>query len=152
MVRVAALLVVLSAHGIGGVHFGLPKARAVTELSALFGQPAKRFANTGCRPRYTEVAWGHLYAEFRLGRFSGFRTIETGWPPLQYGTRIVRSDLPRLVTARGVRLGSTFRELRAAYGRLDLVGTGRWRSPDGLTFAVVAGRVVEIKTGTCGDF
>jgi len=152
MVRLAALVVVLSAHGIGGVHFGLPQDRAVGALTALFGQPSRRFANSGCRPRYTEVAWGHLYAEFRLGRFSGFRYLEDGWPPLRYGVKIVRSDLPRPTTPRGVTLGSTVRQLRAAYGRLDLVGTDRYRSPDGLFFADARSRIVEVKTGTCGDF
>lgn len=64
-----------------------------------------------------------------------------------------------LATPRGIGLGSTLGRVRAAYGRLDLVGTDRWRSSDGLVFVDDAehdppppsSRIVEIKTGTCGD-
>lgn len=152
MARLGALvLAVLSAHGIGAVHFGLPKAQAVSQLTAVLGPPSRRFVNSGCGSRYTEVAFGHLYAEFRAGRFSGYRYMEDGWIRTHYGEKIVRSDLPRLETARRVTLGSTLRELRAAY-RLHVVGTDRWGSPDGLVFYDDAGRIDEIKTGTCGDF
>ncbi|HEY4413974.1 MAG TPA: hypothetical protein VGN06_13325 [Gaiellaceae bacterium] len=144
----------LSAHGIGAVRFGLTKDHAVEQLTGLFGQPSRRFVNSGCGSRYTEVAWGHLYAEFRGGTFSGFRYIEDGWPPRRYGVKIVRSDRPSLSTAHGVTLGSTLGEVRAAYGRLTFVGTDRWRSADRLIFYDDSGssRIVEIKTGTCGDF
>ena len=123
----------------------------MARLAALFGQPSRQFVNSGCGPRYMEVAFGHLYAEFRAGRFSGYRYLEDGWIRTHAGEKVVRSDLPRLVTARGVTLGSTFRALRAAYP-LNIVGTDRYRSPDGLVFYDDAGRIVEIKTGTCGDF
>ena len=149
---VSAAATILSAHGIGSVRFGLPKDRAVQELTVLFGRPSQRFVNSGCGPRYTEVAWGHLYAEFRAGTFSGFRYIEDGWPPKQYGLKVHRSDRPTLTTARRVTLGNTLGELRAAYGRLTFVGTDRWKSRDGMVFYNDAERIVEIKTGTCGDF
>lgn len=157
---VALAAVTLSGHGIGSVRFGLAKAPAVERLSRLFGQPSQRFVNSGCGARYTEVAWGHLYAEFRAGTFSGFRYIENGWPPKRYGLKVHRSDLPKLSTARGVTLGNTLGEVRAAYGRLRFVGTDRWGSRDGLVFydnaerdpEPLSSRIVEIKTGTCGDF
>lgn len=151
---------VLGPSGIGSVRFGLSKPVAVRELSTLLHtQPTDRFINSGCGPRYTEVAWGHFYAEFRLGRFSGFRYIELGWPPKHLPRRIVTSDLPRLTTAEGVTLGNTPGELRTAYNRLKQVGTDRWEA-DGLIYydsaqrdpPPLSSRIVEIKTGTCGDF
>lgn len=54
-------------------------------LAALFGKPSSRFVNSACGSRYTEIAWGHLYVEFRDGRFSGYRCIENGWPANHYG-------------------------------------------------------------------
>src|SRR5471030_1289877 len=48
----------LTPGGIGAMRFGLAKARAVGELSALLGAPAAHGVNTGCSPRYTEVEWG----------------------------------------------------------------------------------------------
>jgi hypothetical protein len=151
---------VLSGHGIGDVRFGLSKAQTVDELTALFGQPSRRFVNDGCGPRYTEVAWGHLFVEFRLGTFSGFRYIEGGWPPRRAGAKIVRSDRPLLSTPSRVTLGSTLGALRAAYGHLAFVGTDRWKAPEGLIFydnaerdpEPASARIVEIKVGTCGDF
>jgi len=142
------------------VRFGLPEARAVDELTALFGAPSRRFVNKGCGPRFGEVAWGHLYVEFRLGRLSGFRYIEDGWPPTRSGGKIVRSDVPELSTSHGVTLGGTLARLRDAYLHLTFVGTDRWQSPDGLIFyddaahdpEPATSRIIEIKTGTCGDF
>jgi hypothetical protein len=152
----------MSSRGIGGVRFGLTESRAVAELSRVFGRPSRRFANSGCGARYTEVSWGHLYAEFRLGSFSGFRYLAGGW--LRSGPGNVPSSskrmFPRLVTAKSITLGSTLGSLRAAYRRLDAVGTDRWRTADGLVFydnaehdpAPASSRILEIKFGTCGDF
>lgn len=151
---------VVSDHGIAGVRFGLPEAKTVTKLRALLGRPSRRFGNTGCGSRFAEVAWGHLYVEFRSGRFSGFRYIVRGWPPTQAGTKPLRSDRPSLTTPHGVTLGSTLHELHVAYRRLGHIGSDRWRSPDGLIFYDSANRdpepatsrIIEIKIGTCGDF
>lgn len=118
--------------------------------------------NSGCGRRYTEVAWGHLYVEFRGGRLSGFRYMQGTWlprkrPPRPTPFRLLR---PRVATGNGISLGSTLGQLRSAYGRLDLVGTDRWRTADGLIFYDDArlapppssSRIIEIRAGTCGDF
>ena len=72
--------VALGPRGIGAVQLGLPELKAVKELTHLFGAPSARGVNTGCGRRYTEVEWGDLVAEFRLGTFSGFRYINGGYP------------------------------------------------------------------------
>ena len=142
---VAAL--VLGPHGVGPVRFGTPKAGAVARLSAVLGAPTSRGPNTGCRPRYAEVAWGGLSAEFRDGVFSGYR----------YWHR----PSPRLATANGVTLGTTLGRARAAYGGLKRRGAILWQAPDGIFLvddsrvadpASPSDRIVEIKIGTCGDF
>lgn len=153
-------LTLIGPTGVGSVHFGLPKVEAISKLSSLFGKPSSRFVNSGCGPRYTEVAWGHLYVEFRLGKFSGYRYQEYGWIPTRSGVKSHASFLPKLATSRGITLASSLRELRAAYGRLDLVGTDRWMVRGGLIFyddsktqpAAASSRIIEIKIGTCGDF
>jgi hypothetical protein len=60
----------LSPEGIGVARFGQAKARVVAALTAVLGKPALQGPNTGCGPRYNEVEWGELVAEFRLGTFS----------------------------------------------------------------------------------
>jgi hypothetical protein len=151
---------VIGPTGIGNVRFGLSKAKAISELTTLFGRPSVHFVNSGCGSRFSESAWGHLYVEFRDGRFSGYRYVENGWPPNRYGTKPRPSSLPRLATSNGITLGSTLSQLRRAYGRLDLVGTDRWMVGRGLIFyddsktepPARSSRIIEIKIGTCGDF
>jgi hypothetical protein len=146
--------------GIGSVHFGIAKAQAVSELSRLLGKPSARFVNSGCGPRYTETAWRHLYVEFRLGRFNGYRYIENGWPADRFGKKPAVSTRPLIATSKGITLGSTLGQVRAAYGRLDLVGTDRWQASNGLIFydnaerqpPPASSRIIEIKIGTCGDY
>ena len=70
----------LSSEGIGVARFGQAKAQVVEALTALLGKPAWKGPNTGCGPRYNEVEWGELMAEFRLGSFSGYRYVKGGWP------------------------------------------------------------------------
>jgi hypothetical protein len=60
----------MSPGGIGIVRFGQAKAQVVEALTAMLGKPAWQGPNTGCGPRYNEVEWGELVAEFRLGTFS----------------------------------------------------------------------------------
>ena len=152
----------LQADGIGTVRFGLPKATAVSELSELFGSPSARFVDSGCGPRYTEVAWGELYAEFRLGEFSGYRYLRDGWPPKTYAHRPPPPKVvsPRIATSKGITLGSTLAQVRAAYRPLQRAGADWWRSSSHLVFVDNAehdpvpptSRIIEIKTGTCGAF
>ena len=157
-------LAILAPDGIGSVHFGLTKPQAMARLSALFGAPTARGINTGCGPRYTEVEWGDLVAEFRSSTFSGYRYITGGYPITTSGSprepSPPKTPSPALATARGISLGSTLARLRRAYTGLRSIGTDRWRSPSGLVFVDNAehdpepstSRLVEIRIGTCGDF
>jgi hypothetical protein len=150
------LLVALALRpgGVATVRFGTAKAQAVAELSALFGAAAGRGVNTGCAPRYTEVVWGDLAAEFRANRFSGYRYVQGGYPLTTPGSPRAPAKSLGLATAKGVTLGATLARVRAAYKPLTRIGADAWRAPNGLVFAVgdATQRVVEIKTGTCGDF
>jgi hypothetical protein len=151
---------VLSDQGIGSVRLGTQQSQAVAALSGVLGRPT-RLPNTGCGPRYTEVAWEHLYVEFRRGRFTGYRYMDGRWPAGGNARRPApASPVPKLATSTGITLGSTLGQLRAAYRRLDLIGTDRWQARDGLFFydnaehepPPASSRFIEIKFGTCGDF
>ncbi len=162
----AALLAVvtLGPHGVGKVHFGRTKAATVAQLSAMFGPANAHGVNTGCSARYSEVVWGDLAVEFRSDLFSGYRYIRGGYPITTPGSpheaHPPKSRMAKLATATGISLGNTLAQVRAAYGKLGFVGTDRWRAPNGLVFYDDAmhdpeppsSRIVEIKTGTCGDF
>jgi hypothetical protein len=151
---------VLSSHSVGGVLFGTSKSEAVNVLTSLLGPPTRRFASNGCGPRYTEVEWRHLYVEFRLGRLAGFRYMRGAWD----GRSVGAGDpglIPKLMTSKGLSLGSTLAQVRGRYGTLAIVGTDRWRTRDGLIFyisylvtqpAPPTSRITEIKYGTCGDW
>lgn len=154
---------VLKPEGIGAVRFGTAKAKAVTGLSSLFGRPSSQGANTGCGPRYSEVEWGELVAEFRSGIFSGYRYLVHGWPLTTPGSPHVPPSLlhgPRLATAKGISLGNTLGQLRSAYPGVHFVGVDKWQVLSGVVFVVDAARepespsskIIEIKFGTCGDF
>jgi hypothetical protein len=148
-------------NGVGSVRFGLAQDRAIARLRTLFGAPSSRGINKGCGSRYTEVEWGNLIAEFRSKRFTGYRYRRGGYPLTTPGSprRSGRSD-PRLATATGITLGSTLRQLRAAYPNLHVAGASMWRATNGLLFvdnakrdpAPLSSRIVEIKIGTCGAF
>ena len=71
----------LEANGIGTVHFGISKAQAVGELSALYGTATDSGVNTACGPRWTEVQWTDLVAEFYQNTFSGYRYDMGDYPP-----------------------------------------------------------------------
>jgi len=151
----------LSSHGIDGVQLGASKAQTVAELSRLFGPPSRRFISDACGPTFSEVAWRHLYVEFRQNMFSGFRYLGGTW--LSSGVTPGRNPSaarPRLAVGSAITLGDTLRQLRRAEGKLQWVGTSRW-SNAGLVFYVSAqrypdppgSRIIEIKSATtCGDF
>ena len=154
----------LSPGGIGVARFGQAKAQVVESLTAVLGKPGWQGPNTGCGPRYNEVEWGELVAEFRLGSFSGYRYLKGGWPLTTPGSpsgpTSSQSRGPYLATAKGISLGSTLGDVRSAYGKLSFIGVDKWRPAKGIVFVVNAehepeppsSRVTEIKFGTCGDF
>jgi hypothetical protein len=155
----------IDSNGIAGVHFGLPKAKAVAALQATLGKPDATGINTGCGPAFTEVAWHDLIAEFQHGTFTGYRYVAGGYPLTTAGSprdpAAPTSRTPALTTARGITLGSTLKELRAAYPGLILSGALKWTAPDGLVFVEApqtskptspTATITEIKTGTCGNF
>ncbi len=155
----------LGSNGVGKVHFGLSKVKAVAALQPWLGDPNATGINTGCGPAFTEVAWHDLIAEFRHDTFTGYRYVSGGYPlttPESPHDRVApTSRTPALSTARGITLGSTLRELRAAYPGLTQSGALKWTAPDGLVFVEVThtkkpaaptATIAEIKIGTCGDF
>jgi hypothetical protein len=151
----------LGPDGVGSVRFGLVQNRAIARLSALLGAPSSRGVNTACGPRYAEFEWGNLIAEFRSKRFTAYRYRRGGYPLTTPGSpRPNGRSGPRLATATGITLGSTLRQLRAAYPNLRVAGASMWRAANGLVFvdnaktdpAPPSSRIVEIKIGTCGAF
>lgn len=151
--------IVLGADGIGSVRFGLSRSRAVSELRRRFGTPSAQGVNTGCGSRYREVAWGDLIAEFRLGRFSGYRYVTAGYPlPIPGGPRAPAPSGPTagLTTATGITLA----QARDAYRTLASPGTDRWKAKNGIVFVddaerdpnLPTSRIIEIKTATCGNY
>jgi hypothetical protein len=156
---------VLESNGIGNVHFGLSKVKAVAALLAWLGNPNAAGINTGCGPAFTEVAWHDLIAEFRHSTFTGYRYVSGGYPLTTPGSPhdpvSPEVQTPALTTARGITVDSTLRELRAAYPGLIQSGALKWTAPNGLVFVEAShtkkpaspmATVAEIKTGTCGDF
>ncbi len=152
----------LKPNGIGSIEFGLAKKQAVVELSRFFGPPSAAGLNTACGRRYAEVVWGDLAAEFRGSVFSGYRYIKSGYPlTTPESPRETRplTVTPRLATTHGVTLGSTLAQVRVAYGGLRRIGADMWKA-GGLSFTDNAARdpvspssrIIEIKSGTCGDF
>jgi hypothetical protein len=155
----------LEASGIGAVHFGTSRAKAMAALQGSLGQPNATGINAGCGPGFSEVAWHDFIAEFRRGRFTGYRFVTGGYPLTGPGSPddhvSPNSTAPALSTARGITLGSTLRELRAVYPLLIRSGALKWKAPDGLVFVEATGtgnpvspaaRIAEIKIGTCGSY
>jgi len=153
----------LRVDGVGSATFGVSKAQAVASLTRALGKPSAEGTSKACGPRFTEVAWHDLIAEFRTGKFTGYRFLEGGWPLWTsrslHRVAVTRPPAPPLRTVRGITLGSTLRQLRAAYGTLERSGAVQWTAPDGLSFiesSTVANprspadKIVEIHVGTCG--
>jgi len=158
-------IAILGTRGVGPVQFGTPKVEAVRSLRKLLGSPNAQGINTGCGPKYTEVTWEDFIAEFRLGRFSGYRYIIGGYPGQTKGSPrdhvSAAKPVPLLSTAAGITLGDDLGELRQRYRKLRQSGAASWTAPRGLTFVVSSeyqnmsagtDKIVEIKIGTCGAF
>jgi hypothetical protein len=152
----------LGPDGIGSVRFGLPKAQAVDALRGEFGAPTWRGINSACGPNWTEVTWDDLAAEFRQGKFSGYRYASARQIQGEFGspTTPTRPGYPQLATTKGISLRSTLAAVRAVY-QLHHAGAGRWHSNNGLIFvsnarhdpAPLSSRIREIKTSeACGNF
>ena len=108
----------------GAVRLGTPEAAAIRELTAQLGAPSG-YPAAGCLGTYTDVAWHDLIAQFKDGRFSGYRYwVEQPGRPIS----------PKLTTGKGVTIGTTFGQLRQAY-RLTQSGTFFW-SAAGMTFGL----------------
>jgi hypothetical protein len=123
--------IVLSGHGLGVVYFG-SSARSVTKaVSARLGAPTGH-PDGGCVGGYTEVAWHDLIVQFRHGHFSGYRYWVSGSGSLSASASAVS---PKLATAKGISLGSTFAQVKRSY-RLTQTGTDFWKSHDGIVFAL----------------
>jgi hypothetical protein len=155
----------LEADGIGAVHFGTSRAKVVAALQEWLGPPNAKGSNTACGSGFSEVAWHDFVAEFRLGRFSGYRFVTGGYPLTTPGSPddpvSATSTAPALSTARSITLGSTLKELHAAYPQLMRSGALKWTAQDGLIFVEAphtrnpvsaTARIAEIKIGSCGDF
>jgi hypothetical protein len=100
------------------------------------------------------VAWHDLIVQFRHGRFSGYRYWVNG---LGSPSPSAPAVSPRLQTAKGITLGSTFAELKRTY-RLTQTGTDFWKAPNDIVFALnsetypspPSSPIYEIKTyGVC---
>jgi len=126
--------IVLRGHGLGVVRFG-SSARSVTKaVSARLGAPTGH-PDAGCVGGYTEVAWHDLIVQFRHGRFSGYRYwVDGSGSPSPSASAIA----PRLQTAKGITLGSTFAELKRTY-RLTQTGTDFWKAPNDVVFGLNSG-------------
>jgi hypothetical protein len=161
----ASAMPVLRSNGIGSLHFGAPRRAVLAALQPSLGRPNAAGINTGCGKDLSEVAWHDLIAEFRNGRLSGYRFILGGWPLTTPGSPRdhVSSTAPTtlLRTQAGITLGATSGQLHSAYPALERTGAVRWTARDGLTFTEPstvmkptsrANTIIEIQTGTCGDF
>jgi hypothetical protein len=115
----------LQGNGIGTVRFGTPEAAATRQLARQLGAPSSRPPSGCVGGPFQDVAWHNLIAQFSRGRFSGYRY----WAPQPH-----HPVAPRLATAKGITLGSTFGQLEHAY-RLAQTGTDFW-SAQGMTFGL----------------
>lgn len=122
----------LTGKGLGVVDFGSSVRTVTKAVSAVLGPPTGR-PNAGCLGVYRQLAWHSLIVQFRHGRFTGYRYgNDSGLgSPLPPGSSVS----PKLETARGITIGSTFGELKGTY-RLTQTGTDFWMS-NGIVFALL---------------
>jgi hypothetical protein len=141
----------LAGNGLGVITFG-SSVRAVTKaISSKLGPPTGH-PNAGCVGGYREVEWHDLLVQFKHGRFTGYRYWVGASGPSPDGMTIE----PKLETARGLTLGSTFAQLKRTYP-LTQTGTFFWRAPNDVVFALSStvypappsSPIYEIKVDAC---
>ena len=141
-----AARVVLQGSGLGPVRLGTAQRPVTARLSSLLGHPTA-YPPAGCVGGYRDVEWSDLIVQFKRGRLAGYR---------YWVTRPHQAVTPKLSTATGITLGSTFAAVKSAYPHLTQTGTDFW-SADGLTFGVTSSQypspssapVYEIKVNAC---
>lgn len=126
--------VLLAGNGLGVARFG-SSARSVTKaVSARLGPPSGH-PGSGCTGGYSGVAWLDLIVQFRHGRFTAYRNwVDGSGSP----TPAASAVSPKLRTAKGITLGSTFAELKRTY-RLTQTGTDFWKAPNDVVFGLNSG-------------
>lgn len=138
--------VILQGSGLGPVRIGAAQRSATDWLTSALGRPTAH-PPAGCVGDYRNVEWGDLIVQFKRGRFAGYRF---------WVTEPDRAVTPKLSTAAGITLGSTFAEVKSAYPHLTQTGTDFW-SASGLTFGLRNSKypsppsapVYEIKVNAC---
>ena len=131
LVASAATPIVLAGNGLGVARFGTTSRVVTSAVSARLGPPTSHAAAV-CAGGYSQVGWHDLIVQFRRGRFSAYRywTNASGSP-----SPSASPVSPRLQTAEGVTLGSTFARVKRSY-RLTQTGTDFWKAPNGIVFAL----------------
>jgi hypothetical protein len=146
----------LDGDGLGVVSFGVSASSATTTLTAVLGAPTGH-PSAGCDGDYSQVAWHDLIAQFRNGRFTGYRYVAGGLPGISPTITTLRAEkVPELATATGITLGDTFAEVKRAYPELRQSGSEFWRTASGIVFAFDApgyatatSPIYEIKNDVC---
>lgn len=146
----------LDGNGLGIVSFGASSSSVTNRLTAVLGAPTGH-PSAGCAGDYSQVAWHDLIAQFRNGRFSGYRYLAGGPAGVSPTITTLRSaTVPKLATATGITLGDTFAEVRRAYPVLRQSGSDFWRTASGIVFAfdaptdpVATSLIYEIKNDAC---
>jgi hypothetical protein len=146
----------LAGNGLGVVSFGSPTASTIRILTAVLGAPTGH-PSAGCTGSYSQTAWHDLIAQFKNGRFAGYRYLAGGVAGITPTTKTLRTaTVPKLATPAGITLEDTFAEVRHAYPTLRQSGTDFWRTPSGIVFgfdasgkAVAASPIYEIKNNVC---
>lgn len=124
----------LNGNGVGPVTPGESERSALRRLQHYFGVPTDH-PRSDCGGAYANVAWQNLIVQFKAGRFSGYRYVDSRGVPVAPSARVLRDVSPKLTTAHGAALGSTLAEVRRVSGTLRETGTARFRSIAGVTFA-----------------
>jgi hypothetical protein len=150
-------------NGLAAVSFGASPRQVESILDPTLSAPTATPVS-GCAyhqgpPQFTEIEWGDLVVEFNEGFFVGYRDILGGWSSIGSFSSPTGNPDPAFTTATGIGLGSSFAQLQMAYPGLARTGSFTWTSPGGIHFVLgsaapvsAQSTIIEIKTGTCGDF